>query len=88
MCTIRSEFADLDEEQKADIRATAGIAPPGWRCASSTRRPAQVLPWDDESTGELECRGPWIAKQYFRTDEPGEQFSQDGWLRTGDVAAI
>ena len=45
-------------------------------------------PWDDEATGELEARGPWVAKQYYRTDEPGEQFSPDGWLRTGDVAAI
>ena len=48
----------------------------------------EVLPWDDQATGEIECRGPWIARQYFRTDEPGEQFSPDGWLRTGDVAAI
>ena len=48
----------------------------------------EVLPWDDEASGELEARGPWIAKQYFRTDEPGEQFSADGWLRTGDVATI
>ncbi len=33
-------------------------------------------------------RGPWIAKQYYRTDEPGDRFSPDGWLRTGDVASI
>jgi 2,3-dihydroxybenzoate-AMP ligase len=39
-------------------------------------------------TGELACRGPWLARQYYRTDEPGEKFSPDGWLRTGDVAAI
>jgi fatty-acyl-CoA synthase len=48
----------------------------------------EELPWDDRATGELETRGPWIARQYYRTDEPGEQFSPDGWLRTGDVAAI
>jgi fatty-acyl-CoA synthase len=48
----------------------------------------EVLPWDDEATGELECRGPWLASQYYRTDSPGEQFAADGWLRTGDVAAI
>ena len=88
VCTIRSEFADLDEEQKADIRATAGIAPPGVEMRIVEAETGQVQPWDDKSTGELECRGPWIAKQYFRTDEPGEQFTQDGWLRTGDVGAI
>ena len=76
------------EDEKADIRATAGIAPPGVELRivdSETREPQ---PWDDKATGELEARGPWVAKQYYRTDEPGEQFSPDGWLRTGDVAAI
>jgi fatty-acyl-CoA synthase len=88
VCVPRSQFADLPEERKADIRTSAGIAPPGVEVRivdSVTREP---MPWDDEATGELECRGPWIAKQYYRTDEPGEQFSPDGWLRTGDVCAI
>jgi fatty-acyl-CoA synthase len=88
VCVLRSEHADLPEFRKADIRSTAGIAPPGVEVRivdSLTRAP---LPWDDQATGELECRGPWIAKQYYRTDAPGEQFSPDGWLRTGDVCAI
>jgi fatty-acyl-CoA synthase len=46
------------------------------------------LAWDGESVGELECRGPWIARQYFGADGPDEQFTADGWLRTGDVATI
>ncbi|GAB2470358.1 long-chain fatty acid--CoA ligase [Jatrophihabitans fulvus] len=83
---IRGEFADAPEEQKADLRATAGIAPPGVELRIMDA--GQEQPWDDRATGELEARGPWIAKQYYRTDEPGEQFSDDGWLRTGDVAAI
>jgi fatty-acyl-CoA synthase len=88
VCTIRSEVADLPEDDKADIRATGGIAPPGIEVRivdSETREPQ---PWDDEATGELEARGPWVAKQYYRTDEPGDQYSDDGWLRTGDVASI
>jgi fatty-acyl-CoA synthase len=48
----------------------------------------ELLPWDDKSTGEVQVRGPWVARQYFRTDDPGEQFTEDGWLRTGDVGAI
>ncbi|MDQ2796179.1 MAG: AMP-binding protein, partial [Actinomycetota bacterium] len=81
-------FADAKEDEKADIRATAGIAPPGVEVRivdSETREPQ---PWDDAASGELEARGPWVAKQYYRTDEVGEQFSPDGWLRTGDVASI
>jgi len=44
------------------------------------------VPWDGESVGELEVRGPWVASGYFRADVP-EKF-HDGWLRTGDIASI
>jgi fatty-acyl-CoA synthase len=88
VCVERGELADASEEEKADIRATVGIAPPGieLRIVDSVTRSPQ--PWDGVATGELEARGPWVARQYYRTDEPGEQFSADGWLRTGDVASI
>jgi fatty-acyl-CoA synthase len=88
VCTLRSEFDELDEEAKADIRATAGIAPPGVQMRIVDSETREALPWDDTASGELECRGPWIAKQYYRTEAPGENFSPDGWLRTGDIAAI
>jgi fatty-acyl-CoA synthase len=42
--------------------------------------------WDGESTGEIEVRGPWIASQYFRDPDPAK--FDDGWLRTGDIAAV
>jgi len=53
-------------------------------------------PWDSESIGELEVRGPWITASYFMngtendTDrrEMAAKFSDDGWLRTGDVGAL
>ena len=85
---LRAEVAELPEDQQADVRATQGIAPPGveLRIVDSVTREPQ--PWDDTASGELEARGPWVASQYYRTDEPGDQFSPDGWLRTGDVATI
>jgi len=43
--------------------------------------------WDGESTGELEVRGPWIASAYYGDDSGADKF-HDGWLRTGDIAAI
>jgi fatty-acyl-CoA synthase len=85
---VRSEFDGSTENERADVRATAGIAPPGVEMRIVDPDTREVLPWDDKAVGELECRGPWIARQYFRTDEPGEQFSPDGWLRTGDVGAL
>jgi fatty-acyl-CoA synthase len=48
-------------------------------------------PWDGESVGELEVRGPWIAGSYYNPEAGGaidpEKFD-NGWLRTGDVGNI
>ncbi|GGV40036.1 long-chain fatty acid--CoA ligase [Streptomyces spectabilis] len=51
------------------------------------------LPWDGESAGELEVRGPWIAGSYYggaggEDIRPEDKFSADGWLKTGDVGVI
>jgi fatty-acyl-CoA synthase len=45
-----------------------------------------VLPWDGESVGEIEVRGPWITGAYYGDPSP-EKF-HDGWLRTGDVGMV
>ncbi len=45
-----------------------------------------VMPWDGESVGELEVRGPWITGSYYLDDDP-DKFD-DGWLRTGDVGSL
>jgi fatty-acyl-CoA synthase len=88
VCTVRAEHADAPPDELADVRATAGRALTGVQLRIVDADTRAELPWDDSATGELEARGPWVAQQYFRTDQPGEQFSPDGWLRTGDVAAI
>jgi fatty-acyl-CoA synthase len=54
-----------------------------------------VMPWDGESVGELEVRGPWITGSYYDNGsnteaERAEAASKfdDGWLRTGDVGSL
>src|SRR5436305_14270075 len=42
---------------------------------------------DEEAGGELQVRGPWIARAYYG-GEGEEKFTEDGWLRTGDVAEM
>lgn len=44
-----------------------------------------VLPHDGEAAGELQVRGPWIASGYIG-GLPAT--TDDGWLRTGDIARI
>jgi len=45
------------------------------------------VPWDGESTGEVEIRGPWIASDYYEDPSGADKF-HDGWLRTGDIATM
>ena len=54
--------------------------------ADRGRAERQELPWDGEAVGEIQVRGPWITGAYYLDPDP-EKF-QDGWLRTGDVAAV
>jgi len=47
----------------------------------------RVLPWDGETMGELEVRGPWVAASYLG-DEGKDRWTKDGWFKTGDVVTI
>jgi fatty-acyl-CoA synthase len=44
-------------------------------------------PWDGETVGELQVRGPWVAGGYYDAPSP-DSWTADGWLRTGDAAHI
>ena len=44
-------------------------------------------PWDGTTMGEVQVRGPFITGSYHEADTP-DKFTDDGWLRTGDVATL
>ena len=46
------------------------------------------IPWDDQTMGELEIRGPWVAASYFDTPEQADRWTEDGWFRTGDIVTM
>jgi fatty-acyl-CoA synthase len=77
--------AGKPESEKWYWRAMQGrpVAGVEIRIVGESGEPA---PWDGESVGEIQCRGPWITGSYYLDPDP-EKFS-DGWLRTGDVAAM
>jgi fatty-acyl-CoA synthase len=84
----RSYYADLDEGQRADARARQGQPVPLVDLRIVDPSSGEAQPWDDTATGEVQASGPWIAKEYYRGEGGGAQFTDDGWLRTGDVAAV
>lgn len=47
------------------------------------------VPHDGESIGGLQVRGPMLFAGYLnRPDATAESWTEDGWFRTGDVAAV
>jgi fatty-acyl-CoA synthase len=76
------------EGELAELRARVGLPLPGVEIRIVEPGTANALPWDDETTGELQVRGPWVAAEYYRPDAGVVLNTDDGWMRTGDVAAI
>ncbi|GAA4106278.1 MULTISPECIES: long-chain fatty acid--CoA ligase [Streptomyces] len=90
--TMSNPPAGLTAEEEWPYRITQGRFPAGVEARLAGPGGA-FLPWDGESAGELEVRGPWIAGAYFGGAggddfRPADKFSPDGWLRTGDVGVI
>jgi fatty-acyl-CoA synthase len=72
------------EEELMDWRSKTGRVKPGVEIRLMDGE--TILPWDGQSVGEIEVRGPWITAAYYGDDTP-EKF-HDGWLRTGDVGTL
>jgi len=86
VCSIykpRSDVPDDDEH-----RASVGYVLPGVDLRIIDPSTGEEQPWDGEATGELQVRGPWIARSYYDDERASESFTDDGWLRTGDVARV
>jgi fatty-acyl-CoA synthase len=82
----------MGTDEEFAYRLTQGRFPAGVE-ARLTGPGGERLPWDGESAGELEVRGPWIAGAYYGGQgaepvRPADKFSEDGWLKTGDVGTI
>jgi fatty-acyl-CoA synthase len=45
-------------------------------------------PWDGETMGELQVRGPWVAASYYNLPDQQQRWTADGWFCTGDVVTI
>ena len=85
---VKSTLADRSDEELADVRAAQGLIVPGVDFRVVEPNTINELPWDGESSGELQVSGPWIARTYYNDERAAESFTEDGWLRTGDVAVI
>jgi len=86
LARVKRHLHTGDAEAELAVRATQGY-PVAFVEHRHVAEDGRVLPWDGETMGELEVRGPWVASSYFG-DEGEGRFSPDGWFRTGDVVTI
>jgi len=84
---LLSHHRDLPQEERWDVKARQGYPISGvdMRIMDDA---GQELPWDGETLGELQVRGPWVAQAYYKLEGGDDSFTQDGWFRTGDVVTI
>ena len=85
LCTLKNKHLSLPEDEQMKIRLKQGRAIYGvdMRIVGDD---GQELPWDGKTYGDLQVRGPWILREYFKGE--GGNPLQGGWFPTGDVATI
>jgi fatty-acyl-CoA synthase len=86
VCRLPRELDDASEEDRYDYRGRQGTASPFVEIRARGDD-GELVPWDDQSMGELEVRGPWVARAYHR-GQGEDKFTDDGWFQTGDVVTI
>jgi fatty-acyl-CoA synthase len=78
----------LKRDADAQYRHRAKQGRPVALLETRVRSAGGIAPWDDETMGELEVRGPWVAGEYYNAPESHDRFTEDGWFRTGDIVTI
>jgi fatty-acyl-CoA synthase len=86
VCRLPVELDQLGTQEQYDYRSRQGVAVPFVEIRGRSDD-GELIEWDDESMGELEVRGPWVAAGYHN-GQGAEKFTHDGWFQTGDVVKI
>jgi len=86
LCSIKPEYEHLTGEAKLDLQAKQGH-PPFSVEMKVTDDDNNELPRDGKTFGRLKVRGPAVSSAYFK-GHGAEQFDDDHWFDTGDVAHI
>lgn len=82
--TLKSQLPVTDERR---IKLKQGLPLAGVELRLMDVEEKRLVPWDGKSVGEVQVRGPWITSGYYRGVDQ-DRFTDDGWLRTGDVANL
>ena len=83
----RVELKDASPDERYRRAAMAGTVAPLVELRLKTDE-GVIAPWDGQTMGEIQVRGPYITGSYHEVAVTEDKFTADGWLRTGDVATL
>ncbi|MFJ3952391.1 long-chain fatty acid--CoA ligase [Streptomyces sp. Je 1-4] len=86
--SVPRRHADSDRDTQTAQLARCGTPLLGVEVRIVEPGTGTELPWDDVATGELQVRGAWCAAEYYGPSRGGSLTTEDGWMHTGDVAAL
>jgi fatty-acyl-CoA synthase len=86
VCTLKPGMENWPEDRQFELRAKQGLPSPFIEIRAMDHH--GEVPWDGETPGELEIRGPFVAAGYYNLPEERGGWTSDGWFRTGDLATI
>ncbi|MEW5008070.1 long-chain fatty acid--CoA ligase [Cycloclasticus sp. 46_83_sub15_T18] len=84
---VKASLSDVSEDEKYKLRIKQGVPLPFVE-VRIVDEDGVSQPWDGQSQGDAELRGPWITGSYHKNEGAGDKFSKDGWLKTGDVCNV
>ena len=87
ICRLKSYMETLPDEERYAIRAKQGY-PTVCVDLRIVDDEGREQPWDGQSMGEMQVRGPWVIRSYYNNPDSADRFTPDGWFRTGDVATL
>jgi fatty-acyl-CoA synthase len=83
---VTQQQRDLSEDERFGVLAMQGYPIP--LVDLRIMGDGGEQPWDGKSVGEIQVHGPWITGSYHDLPQSQDSFTEDGWLRTGDVASV
>ena len=85
MCVLSHPPKDLNGETETYWRLKSGRPVPGIEVRVMDDE-GNLVEQDGTTVGELQLKGAWVTGSYI--NEETDAFTEDGWLRTGDVGMV
>ncbi|MGB2419687.1 MAG: long-chain-fatty-acid--CoA ligase, partial [Luminiphilus sp.] len=85
MCVLSHPPKDLNGQTETYWRLKSGRPVPGIEVRVMDDE-GNLLEQDGTTVGELQLKGAWVTGSYL--NEETDAFTEDGWLRTGDVGMV